>query len=399
MKLNDNLKIASALTVLMAVFCVSCHPGTRRESDSDSVRMEVSDLTQDARAWADLEAAKMDTVRLAAQVLMPALYSSDDYWTLRQVREYGRRGFGGVVLLKGDSKGVRRLVSVLDSASAVAPFVAIDAEWGLGMRLSDGRVFPVNGEIGVDVDDQLMYDYGREVARECRNIGVNMVLGPVLDVSSDNQRGMWRRFKGDAKRVADLGLSYARGLEDGNVVSVSKHFPGLGSVGEDTHRRKGVVSRSLHELDSVDLAPFRMLVKMGLTGVMVGHTAVPAIDEDMYPAAVSPTVIRDLLQGDIGFRGLVLTDAMNMGGAEGYGADRALKAGAHIVVAPADSEEELERIVAAVRSGELTLSELRERVSDILFVKYLFRDGDGDIEVRDEYPDPDTLATRLGGKN
>lgn len=362
--------------MLMALAAASCG-NVRREVPAAPVAVERQDLTAEARRWADSVAAGMDTARLAAQLIMPAVYASDDLWTLRQVKEYADMGIGGIVLLKGTSGQARVLADSMTSASRVAPFVAIDAEWGLNMRLVDAPRFPANGNLSPRVEDQLMYAYGREVARECRQLGINMVLGPVLDVGEGNHFLGVRSFSGDVGRVSDLGLSYGRGLADGNVIAVAKHFPGHGSVRMDSHRGKGVIEGSLQRLDTVDLVPFRNWVDAGMTAVMVGHLAVPAIDSRMLPAAVSPTVIKDLLRDDLGFGGLVLTDALNMLGAEGRGAADAVAADADIIIAPARTADEVDNLVRAVRSGRLTLNGLRGHVRRILFYKYLLRDEAG----------------------
>ena len=171
--------------------------------------------------------------------------------------------------------------------------------------------------------------------------------------------------------MADLALAYARGLEDGDVVSVAKHFPGHGSVSADSHKGKGVIERSLNEMDSIDLYPFRKWIEQRLSGIMVGHLAVPSIDSEMRPAAMSRTVITDLLRDDLGFSGLVLTDAINMKGAEGLGSVEAIKAGADIIVAPTSTRREIEDVVAAVGSGEIAEETIDAHVRRILFYKYL----------------------------
>lgn len=359
----------------MSLALLSCRGREERKPAPEPPRQEVSDMTAEAKMWADTTAARMDLRQKAAQLFMPALYASDDVWTLRQLREYARLGVGGIVLLKGDSRGAAALADTLAAHSAVLPFVAIDAEWGLAMRLADAPEFPANGKISPEAGDQLMYDYGRELARECRLVGINMVLGPVLDVNGGGGIMGKRSFGSDPERVADLGVAYARGLEDGGVISVAKHFPGHGSVSTDSHKRKGVINRSLQSLDSIDLKPFRRWVELRLTGVMVGHLAVPSIDSRMLPAAVSRTVITDLLREDLGFGGLVLTDALNMGGAEGYGSELAVAAGADIIVAPAETESEIDRVVQAVADGSLPEKELNRRVKNILFHKYLLQRG------------------------
>ena len=360
------------LVLLLVAGCRERRPGAQEQpSESPGTAAVVSDMTDDAARWADSVCAALTLRQKVAQLFLPALFASDDLWTLRRVREYADSCIGGIVLLKGDTRGASVLADSLSAWSRVMPFVAIDAEWGLAMRLADAPGFPANGSISPEADEQLMYDYGRELARECRLIGIDMVLGPVVDVAVPGGLMRRRSFGEDPRRVADLALAYARGLEDGGVLSVAKHFPGHGSVSADSHVRKGVIERSLHEMDSIDLYPFRRWVEQRLSGVMAGHLAVPSIDPDMRPAAVSPTVITDLLRDDLGFSGLVLTDALNMKGAEGYGAADAVMAGADIVVAPASTFREVESVVNAVESGTIAEADIDTHVRRILFYKYL----------------------------
>lgn len=387
--------LAAAVVLLLA----ACGGGADRRQEV-SAPVEKADITSEALQWADSLLASMSVERKAAQLFLPALYASGDEWTLRRVREYAGMGVGGVVLLKGDCSGAASISDSLSLLSEVPAFVAIDAEWGLAMRLADAPRFPSNGSISQAAGDQLMYDYGRELARECRRLGINMVLGPVVDLDSGGGVIGRRSFGGDPVRVADLAVAYARGLEGGGVMSVAKHFPGHGSVSVDSHRRKGVIARSLHEMDSLDLYPFRRWVEEGLSGIMVGHLAVPSIDSRMLPAVVSPAVIGELLRRDLGFRGLVITDALNMGGAEGYGADKAVMAGADMIVAPVGTAEAVGSVVAAVREGRLPERELTDRVRRILFYKYLFmeRRPVTDISQGIVSGRADTIALRLTGR-
>lgn len=338
----------------------------------DDVFSGMSDLTSMALHLADSTLAGMTLEQKVGQCFMPSIYASADALTMRKLRGYiSDFHVGGVVLLKGNLGSAARMAGV-GMNSEIPLFMAIDAEWGLGMRLDDAPDFPRNGRLGPCADELLLFDYGSEVARECRRVGINMVLGPVIDVS-ENPRGVIgsRSFGGDPKMVADLGVAYARGVESGGVISVAKHFPGHGSPEEDSHVSLPVIERSLHQLDSIDLYPFRSYIDAALSGVMVGHLAVPAIDPQSLPAAVSPVVINDLLRGELGFRGLVLTDALNMGGAEGYGAAAALAAGADIVVGPSDTAKEIGEVIDMVRKGELGMDIIDNRCRRILFHKYL----------------------------
>lgn len=346
-------------------------------SDSDAASragdpVETSDITAFCREKADSALSGMTLEQRVGQCFMPSIYASADLPTLRQLRHYiADLHVGGVVLLKGDLRSAARMAGM--GAEAEMPlFMAIDAEWGLGMRLEDAPDFPRNGRLGPGADERLLFDYGGEVARECRRVGINMVLGPVVDVV-ENPRGVIgsRSFGSDPKRVADLGVAYARGVESGRVISVAKHFPGHGSPDADSHKSLPVVRRDAVELDSIDLYPFRNYVDAGLSGVMVGHLAVPAVDSLSLPAAVSPSVIGGLLRRRLGFGGIVLTDALNMEGARGYDASSALSAGADIVVGPENTALEIENVIGKIRRGEMRAEVIDDRCRRILFYKYL----------------------------
>lgn len=372
-----SVKVAPALVLLMAVMGAACHHAASSDSDSAvSPTDAANDITARAIARADSVYALMTPEERVGQVFMPSIYAQADTPTLGRLEEwYTDYAIGGIILLKGDLTGSRTLSEALDSLSTcgVGPWIAIDAEWGLGMRLADAPKYTPNGRLPADTDEGEMYDYGYEIASQCREAGINMVLGPVLDVCDPTAGGVIgvRSFGADPARVADLGCAYARGLEDGGVVSVAKHFPGHGVTRTDTHRGLGMIDRSLHEMDSVDLVPFRRYIDSGLTAVMAGHLAVPALDSRPLPAAVSAAVLKDLLCDELGFRGLVLTDALNMEGAEGHTALDALRAGADMVLAPADIQMDYDEVLNAVKSSPADSTLLADRVRRILFFKVL----------------------------
>ncbi|MDE5585814.1 MAG: beta-N-acetylglucosaminidase, partial [Muribaculaceae bacterium] len=333
------------------------------------------DISAVALQWADSIMAEMTIEEMAGQLIMPAVYSDDSPSSIRQLRKYASDcHIGGVVLLKGTPGGASAIADTLSKLLPVAPFVAIDAEWGLAMRLEGTPEFPRNGHINPQADESLMFDYGREIAGECRETGINMVLGPVLDVLPGRSRRSGigsRSFGKDPDRVARLGVAYARGLEAGGVISVAKHFPGHGSADADSHRRMPIVDRTRKQLDSIDLKPFREYIASGLSAVMTGHLHVPALDNREVPVTVSEKILNDFLKGELGFRGLIITDAINMAGASGYTAADAIRAGADMVLAPADTEAEVGSISAAVRSGSITVKTLRDRVRRVLYHKYM----------------------------
>ncbi|MDE6754227.1 MAG: glycoside hydrolase family 3 protein [Muribaculaceae bacterium] len=375
------------LCVLVAInflFLMSCrHREKEIVVDKEQADVEdVADFTSQAINYADSVLNGMSLEQRVGQCFMPTIYTREDELTLRRLRSYiSDMHVGGIVMLKGNLSSAAHFAHIAEGLD-IPLFMAIDAEWGLGMRLSDAPDFPKNGNIGTAADEKLMFEYGREVARECRRVGINMVLGPVVDVA-ENPHGVIgsRSFGSDPVRVAELGVAYALGLEGGGVISVAKHFPGHGSPSGDSHRSLPVIKRSLNQLDSIDLFPFRKYIDAGLSGVMVGHLAVPAVDPQNLPAAVSRPVIQGLLRGNLGFEGIILTDALNMEGASGYDAVAAILAGADIVVAPADTGKEIRNVIAAVRNGTLPMEIINDRCRRILIYKYLISKGEGEISL------------------
>lgn len=390
--LLPKLSFFSPLLIIITLLSVGgCAPARNRQTaDAADSAAQISDLTAIAMNCADSALARMGREQKAAQLFIPAVYASADPYTLNHIRAYAESGVGGIVLLKGDSRSAAIIADSLSKWCEVPPFLAIDAEWGLVMRLADAPAFPPNARISKEADEEVMFDYGREMARECRRLGINMVLGPVLDVTAEGSFIGRRSFGNDPERVSDLAIAYARGLESGNVMSVAKHFPGHGAAQGDSHRRKPVIEKSLHSIDSIDLRPFRRYISQRLSGIMVGHMAFPAIDPEMLPAAVSHTVITDLLRDDLGFTGLILTDALNMLGAEGYGASKAVSAGADMILAPADTRAGIAEVLAAIGKGEINEADLDSHLRRILFRKYLLAAG-----YQPEISLSDTIASEL----
>lgn len=347
---------------------VSCHQASNIEE-----KPEISDYTVDALLWADSVSLAMKPRDLASQMVMPAIYA--DSLQIRDViANIGHENmmFGGIMFLHGDIKSAKIIADTLSALSKIGMFVAIDAEWGLNMRFPEAPAFPLNGLIAHTVDDQLMYDYGYELAQEANSVGINMVLGPVLDVAAPLTPIGRRSYGINPKRVSSLGIAYARGLEDGNAISVAKHFPGLGSANIDTHRGQPIVTATREHLDSVDLYPFYQYIEAGLSAIMIGHAAFTALDTIVRSATVSPMIMRELLREQLGFNGLIITDAMNMNGLGKveHPAAAAIIAGADIVLAPGGSLNAVNEILTAMSDGSLPIEEVRERVSRILFFKY-----------------------------
>lgn len=359
---------------------------SQKDSDSatpaelDSIQSR-HDISSDARLWADSIISTMTIEEMAGQLIMPAVFSDSNIPNLQLIRQYATDcHVGGLVLLKGTVPAATVIADTLRRIMTVPPFIAIDAEWGLFMRLADTPEFPRNGRISPEADETAMFDYGSELARECREVGVNMVLGPVLDVLPGSYSGSGigsRSFGHDPQRVARLGVAYAKGLESGGVISVAKHFPGHGAADADSHKRLPIVSKTREQLETSDLLPFREYIDNGMSAMMTGHLLVPALDEEEMPVTVSEKILKDFIRRELGFEGLILTDAINMAGATGYTAADAIIAGADIVLAPADTGDALAGIMESVRSGRMRMDTLRDRVGRVLFYKYITARWDG----------------------
>ncbi len=386
--------------IWLVVFALACSRGGQANGDAtqepdggimlDSVQSE-HDISNDARQWADSIIESMTIEEMAGQLIMPAVYSIDTPDAMYLLKKYAADcHIGGVVLLKGNVEAARMIADTLRQMLPAPPFIAIDAEWGLAMRLEGTPEFPRNGKITANADEEALFDYGAELARECRELGINMVLGPVLDVlpAGIRRSGIGSRsFGRDAERAAKLGVAYAKGIESGGVISVAKHFPGHGSADADSHKRLPSVEKTREELAATDLKPFKEYVGNGLSAIMMGHLYVPALDEDEVPVTVSEKILKGMVRDEMGFQGLIVTDAMNMAGAEGKTAADAIIAGADIVIAPANTEEELMTLAVAVRNGRLPISQLKDRVGRVLFYKFMAareKSGSGKIGDTEE---------------
>lgn len=369
----------SALWVLLALFC-AC--GSRKESASaaDSASHEA-DFTDEAMAWVDSVYAAMSPEERAAQLLLPAVYANSDAVSAGSIKHYAEElRTGGLLLLKGDAGSAALIADSLEAVRDRNPnspgfFLAMDAETGLGMRFSDAPLFPWNSNIDQSVDDQTFFDYGREVGREARIAGINMILGPVVDINRPDMRvsGIMRRrsLGSDQQRVALLSVAYALGIESQGVASVPKHFPGHGATSSDSHNTLPEIRIDRQELFDVDILPFVSAIENGVSAIMVGHLWAPALDSVRRPASFSPVVIDSILRRDLRFKGLVLVDAVNMGGARGFSGADAIIAGSDLIIAPADTGKELSNILEALASGRLPESRLEESCKRILLQKYI----------------------------
>ena len=332
------------------------------------------DFSVEETRWVDSILDKLSIQEMAAQLVIPAIYT--DSTALSQLIYYtDSLKVGGIMLLKGDTVSARKITDYIGRSTASIPvFIGIDAEWGIGMRLDGAPSVSRNRFLPSGTDEQIMYDYGRETARQSRILGINMIFGPVIDVDRTDTYGVMssRTFGSDPEKVSSMGLAYARGIHDGGVIPVAKHFPGHGSATVDSHKQLPVVQTPENELMSRDLFPFKEFIDMEFPAIMVGHIYAPALDSVRRSAAVSPSVITGLLRRRMGFSGLIVTDAMNMHGLgnERFPARDAMLAGADMILAPPDTEAAVNEIADICRHSDEARNILKAHCRRILSLKY-----------------------------
>lgn len=316
------------------------------------------------------------------------------------VREYG---IGGLLFSGGEVRKQVELTNYAQGMASVPLLMTFDGEWGLAMRLKNTPSFPRNRVLGCIRNDSLLYEYGKEVARQCREIGVQVDFAPVADVDNNPRNPVinTRSFGSDPEQVARKVVAYAHGLEDGGVLAVCKHFPGHGDTETDSHKSLPVLNFDRARLDSVELLPFREAIHAGVGGMMVGHLLVPALGKK--PASISPDIISGVLHQELGFEGLTFTDALEMKGIAGNGAlcAQALIAGNDMVLAPRNLKRELAGVMHALKSGKLSEESIDAKCRKVLTYKYILglnrrKDiSDDGIEKRLNTPEAEALISRM----
>lgn len=343
--------------------------------------------------WVEQTLASLSLRQKAGQMLMPwtgGEYVALDSPEFDRLREWVMRdGIGGLVLSIGLPHSYAAKLNALQELADVPLLVAADMESGPGMRLAGvyslphllpqggGTVFPPAMGFGATGDPELARGMGRVTGIEARAAGVHLTFGPVLDVNSNplNPIINIRSFGEDPALVGRFGAAFIRGAHEAGLLAAAKHFPGHGDTEVDSHLALPAITANRARLDSVELAPFRAAVRAGVDAIMAGHIALTGLEgAEAPPASLSPLLVSQVLREEMGFRGLVVTDAMNMGAVTNrYGAGeslvRAIEAGADILLMPLDVPAALDAIVAGVRSGRLTEARLDASVRRILEAK------------------------------
>ena len=328
--------------------------------------------------WADSVLKSLTVDERIAQLFMVAAYSNKDKIHVREIKKLVERyKIGGLIFFQGGPIRQAKLTNCYQCSSKVPLFVAIDAEWGLAMRLDSTTKFPRQMTLGAIQNDSLVYQMGVEIARQCKRLGMQINFAPVVDINNNplNPVISNRSFGENKYNVANKAAMYMKGMQNNNVLANAKHFPGHGDTDSDSHKTLPIVKSSRERLDTLELYPFKQLIAQGLGSMMVAHLFIPALDTTVNQAStLSKKVVTDLLKDTLGFKGLVFTDALNMKGVSkfykpGVVDVKALIAGNDVLLFPEDVPTAIKQIKIAIDSGEISQEEIDKRCLKILMAK------------------------------
>ena len=366
--------------------------GTTVVSSTGVVPAMRTDRAGDVR-WADSVLATLSLRDKAAQMVWPWVlgdYTPDDDANFRRIQGLIRdQHLGGLIISVGSPTEIASKLNALQRSSRLPLLVGADLETGAAFRARGGYFlpnaidlggatsFPYAMGIGATRDSALAYAMGRATAVEGRAIGIHMAFAPVVDVNNNPKNPVisLRSFGENPQLVARLGAALVRGIQENGMLATAKHFPGHGDTEQNSHLELSRVDAPRSRIDSVELVPFRAAVNAGVRGVMTFHGVLPALDTSSLPATLNPRIMTDLLRGDLGFQGLVITDALDMNGVLGKMSmaevtQRAVIAGADVLLMPTDNVAAIDAVVDGVRTGAFPESRIDASVRKLLAAKH-----------------------------
>lgn len=294
---------------------------------------------------------------------------------------------GGILFMKNDVESIMNFISASKDASNLPLIYSIDGEWGLAMRIDGIKPFPKQQTMGAVQNLKLHYRMGIEVANQFHLLGIHVNMAPVADVNCNRNNPIIgnRSFGENPNEVAHRAVAYMKGMQDGGIMSVAKHFPGHGDTNVDSHKNLPKINHDIERLESVELFPFRALIKNGVLGMMTGHIEVPELDtKEGTPASLSKPIIQNLLKNKYGFRGVVITDAMNMNGVKLFGSPGkidalALIAGNDIIESTENLPLAIKEVKNSIQLGNLSWHEIEIKCKKALALKMIL-----DVERRSQ---------------
>ena len=337
-------------------------------------------LYQKAEKYADSLYQQLSLDEKIGQLYIVALYNNRGEEEIQKIRNLvEKEKIGGLILMQDDAEKHINLLNEFQGKSRIKMMIGIDGEWGLFQRFPAAHKFPWAMTLGAIQDNSLIYEMTSKIAEDCKRMGIYWDFAPVVDVNTNPANPIIgnRSFGSDVNNVIAKALAYSQGLQDNGVLASMKHFPGHGDTNTDSHLDLPVVSHNLERLNSVELAPFKALLDKKIGGVMVAHLYVPTLEKKKgIPASVSYEIITNLLKNTYQYKGLIITDALNMNAiakkfSPGEIDLRAFKAGNDIMLFSQDVPSGKALIKSAFEKGEISENRLAESVKKILKTKFL----------------------------
>jgi len=367
-----NLLIFVSLSVLSVFFVAFVTKGPK------AVHAQPKTTTLSEEEWVKQELAKLSVKERIAQSFMVACWSNKGSGHMNEISKYvSEDKVGGIIFFQGEKANLVSSIKRFQGEAATPLLIGMDAEWGTAMRISDQDRFPYLATVGAANDVNLTRALGELMGQECSELGINMNFAPDADVNSNPTNPVigFRAFGSDPVHVAKHTAAFVEGMESENVLSCIKHFPGHGDTDKDSHLELPTVSHSVAEFQTGDFKPFQAGIDAGTSSVMVAHLKVPALDPSGTPSSLSKKVIQDYLRKELNFKGLVISDALNMKAvSEAYGKEevvaKAYMAGCDILLFPESVSDAITLIEGKVTKGEITKTEVDEHCKRILRAKY-----------------------------
>ena len=336
---------------------------------------------KEEKKWIKKQFKQLSLDEKIAQLMIIRAHSNWDIKKLDTLTALIKKyNIGGLCFFQGGPVRESLQTNYFQSIAKTPLLIAMDAEWGVGMRLDSVEMFPRQLSLGAISSDHLVYQMGAAVAEQCKRLGIHINYGPVVDINNNPSNPVIneRSFGQNKQRVIKHSIAYMKGMQENGIMATAKHFPGHGDVSVDSHVDIPVINKNMEQLTEMELAPFKALIDAGIESVMVAHLSVPAIDNrPKYATSLSSKAVHDLLKRDLGFKGITVTDALDMQAISNYFPEgeanvQAILAGNDMLCLPGDIGASIEKIKLAIKEKRITKKDIYQRVKKILAAKYKY---------------------------
>lgn len=339
-------------------------------------------LAEDIEAqqkWVDSVMNTLSVDEKIGQLFMVAAYSNRDEEHENFIKDLIENyHIGSLIFFQDQPIKQAELTNTYQSLSRVPMLIGIDGEWGLNMRLKETFRYPWNMTLGAVQDDALIEEFGKQVGEHCKRIGIHMNFAPVVDVNINPKNPIIgnRSFGENPENVAQKASAFTKGIQSQHIIASAKHFPGHGDTATDSHHALPKLDFTKERLDSIELYPYKKLIDEDITSIMIGHLSIPSLEpNETLPSSLSKNIVTGLLQDELGYKGLIITDALNMKASANFASSAdvnlgAILAGNDLLDVPLDVPETFKRFKKALETGELTEERLDHSVRKLLKTKY-----------------------------